>query len=280
MALTHAVWGLKPLMVRDLAHAVVLPRADYGISCFFPLPAAVLKPLERVNKCVAKCITGGYRTASLSALEKDAAILPVPLRLQRSLLRRLTQYLTLPPSHGIVPLVQDAILRPPIHPHRASALHFVEQLPAVRWPAEVAPRGTRIRDRKSSPPINVTTDSRADQDGSGARGKRGGAVTGCNTQGLSPPPGGRQVTMTAPPVTSDALNMQIPCADVPQPLDLTLGMEAILSVYTPPWVSLLPVTTIIPPKEAAVSFLLGFSVLRAQTESHYTGDLVTQWAAA
>ncbi|KAJ7101954.1 hypothetical protein C8R44DRAFT_746984 [Mycena epipterygia] len=26
--------------------------------------------------------------------------------------------------------------------------------------------------------------------------------------------------------------------------------------------------------------LLGFSVLRAQTESHYTGDLATQWAAA
>ncbi|KAJ7141493.1 hypothetical protein C8R44DRAFT_727077 [Mycena epipterygia] len=37
---------------------------------------------------------------------------------------------------------------------------------------------------------HVTTATSADQEGSGARGKRGGAVTGCNAQGLSPPPSG------------------------------------------------------------------------------------------
>ncbi|KAJ6476602.1 hypothetical protein DFH09DRAFT_833691, partial [Mycena vulgaris] len=74
LALTHAVWGLKPLMVRDLARVVVFPRADYGVNCFFPLQAAALKPLERVNKSIARCITGGYRTASLAALEKEASI--------------------------------------------------------------------------------------------------------------------------------------------------------------------------------------------------------------
>ncbi|KAJ6561420.1 hypothetical protein DFH09DRAFT_854366, partial [Mycena vulgaris] len=76
LALTHAVWGLKPLMIRNLARAVVFPRADYGVSSFFPVPAVALKPLERVNKSIARCITGGYCTASLAALEKEAAILP------------------------------------------------------------------------------------------------------------------------------------------------------------------------------------------------------------
>ncbi|KAJ7693272.1 hypothetical protein B0H16DRAFT_1265878, partial [Mycena metata] len=81
MALTHATWGLKPIMVRDLALATVFPRADYRVTSFLPLPVSALKPLECVNKCVAHCITGGYRTASRAALEKDAAILPVHLRL-------------------------------------------------------------------------------------------------------------------------------------------------------------------------------------------------------
>ncbi|KAF7372324.1 reverse transcriptase [Mycena venus] len=249
LALTHAVWGLKPVMVRDLARAVVLPRADYGVTCFFPLPSAALKPLERVNKCVARCITGGFRTASLTALEKEAAILPAPLRLERALLHRISQYLTLPPHHGVVPLIQDAILHTPKHYHRASALHYVERLPMVRWPPKVPPRGSRIRGRKTSPPTDVTTDPRADQDGSGACGKRGGAVTGSLTQGLSPPPGGRQVTVTVPPVASDALDSQF---------DFTLGMEPILPVYAAPWAPPLPVATVIPPKQSAVSVLNDF----------------------
>ncbi|KAJ7762244.1 hypothetical protein B0H16DRAFT_1369026, partial [Mycena metata] len=101
MALTHATWGMKPILIRDLARVAVFPRADYGVSCFFPLPSSSFKPLERVNKTVARCITGGYHTASLSALEKEATILPVALRLESQLLHRLAQYLTLPDSHGI-----------------------------------------------------------------------------------------------------------------------------------------------------------------------------------
>ncbi|KAF7372186.1 reverse transcriptase [Mycena venus] len=49
LALTHAVWGLKPFMIRDLANTVVLPRADYGVNSFFPLATVALIPLERVN---------------------------------------------------------------------------------------------------------------------------------------------------------------------------------------------------------------------------------------
>ncbi|KAJ7907708.1 hypothetical protein B0H13DRAFT_2332099 [Mycena leptocephala] len=133
------------------------------------LPTAALRPLERVNKCVARCITGGCRTASGAALRKEAAILPAPLRLERSLLLRVARYLSLPTSHGLVPLLRDAISTAPRAPHRASPLHFVERLPAVRWPTGVPPRGARVRKRSNSSTMGVTTDPRADQNGSGAR---------------------------------------------------------------------------------------------------------------
>ncbi|KAJ7768825.1 hypothetical protein B0H16DRAFT_1716027 [Mycena metata] len=131
MALTHASWGLKPTMIRDLARATVFPRADYGVSSFLLLPANALKPLERVNKSIARCITGGYRTASRAALEKEAAILPVHLRLESELLHRIARYLTLPENHSITPLIRDAIMNAPKHSHRASVLHYVERLPLV-----------------------------------------------------------------------------------------------------------------------------------------------------
>ncbi|KAJ7731688.1 hypothetical protein DFH07DRAFT_968681 [Mycena maculata] len=230
------------------SRAVVFPRADYGVNSFFPLPAAVLKPLECVNKSIAHCITGGYRTAALAALEKEAAILPAPLRLESALLHRLASYLSIPPSHGIVPLLHDAILRVPKNPCRASALHYVERLPAVRWPPNVPPRGARVRERKPRPPMDVTTDPRAGHAGSGARGKRGGAVDELYTQSLPPPQGGRQVTSTALSVTSHASASQT------SP-DLSLGMEHILPVYAVLWATPLPVSTVIPSKDQAISVL-------------------------
>ncbi|KAJ6482009.1 hypothetical protein C8R45DRAFT_804157, partial [Mycena sanguinolenta] len=76
IAVVHSTWGLRPQLIRDLARSIILPRADYGVTCFLPLPASSFKPLERLNRSVARCITGSFRTASLTALEKEAAILP------------------------------------------------------------------------------------------------------------------------------------------------------------------------------------------------------------
>ncbi|KAJ7110505.1 hypothetical protein C8R44DRAFT_569431, partial [Mycena epipterygia] len=76
IAVMHTSWGLRPLLIRDLARSTVPPCADYGVSSFLPLPPSAFKPLDRVNKSVACCITGSFRTASLAALEKEAAILP------------------------------------------------------------------------------------------------------------------------------------------------------------------------------------------------------------
>ncbi|KAJ7206092.1 hypothetical protein GGX14DRAFT_331175, partial [Mycena pura] len=76
IAVMHSSWGLRPLLIRDLVRSTVLPCADYGVPSFLPLPPSAYKPLDRVNKSVTRCITGSFRTASLAALEKEAAILP------------------------------------------------------------------------------------------------------------------------------------------------------------------------------------------------------------
>ncbi|KAF7371586.1 Transcription factor [Mycena venus] len=258
LALTHAMWGLKPLMIRDLVLATVLPRADYGVSSFFPLSPAALKPLDRINKSAARCITGAYRTASLAALEKEAALLPASLRLELALQNRLARYLTLPHSHGLTPLLQDAIASSPRNPRLASPLHYLERLPVVRWPNNVPAQGLRIRDRRKLPrtdPPEVTAVPRADQTGSGARKKRGGTVNEPSARGLSPPPGGRQVPLAVPPVASTAHCSQHVRPTAPAGL---LGMELILPVYSPPWADPLPVMTAIAAKDSALEVLSAF----------------------
>ncbi|KAJ7934515.1 hypothetical protein B0H13DRAFT_2305613 [Mycena leptocephala] len=138
------------------------------------------QPLVRVNKCIAKCITGGYRTASGAALEKEAAILPAQLRLESSLLSR--------PSRVCPSLSSSAFpLFDGRSESRPKALVYVNANPA------------------------------------GARGKRGGAVTGLRAQGLSP--------------------------------HTWLGLERIIPVYSPPLAVPLPVTTVNPDKEDAVDVL-------------------------
>ncbi|KAJ7210354.1 hypothetical protein GGX14DRAFT_334661, partial [Mycena pura] len=86
IAVMHKSWGLRPLLVRDLARSTVLPCADYGVASFLPLPPSAYKLLDRVNKSVARCITGSFRSASLAALEKEAVILPAQLRIERGAL--------------------------------------------------------------------------------------------------------------------------------------------------------------------------------------------------
>ncbi|KAF8173855.1 hypothetical protein K438DRAFT_2050878 [Mycena galopus ATCC 62051] len=244
LALTHAMWGLKPLMIQDLVLALVLPQADYRVSSFFPLPSAAFKPLNGINKLAARCITGAYRTASLAALEKEVALMPACLRLELAVQNHLARYLTLPSSHGLVPLIQDAINSVLRNYKYASPLHFID----------APPQGLRIHDRKKLPrPPEVTADTRADQAGSSARNKRGRTVNEPRARGLSPLLGDRQVTLTVPLVTSttqcsQALNLLSP----PHGL---LGMELILLVYSAPWIESLPVSTIIPKKDQAVEIL-------------------------
>ncbi|KAJ7601730.1 hypothetical protein DFH06DRAFT_1352145 [Mycena polygramma] len=147
VALLHASWGLRPVLIRDLIQSTIFPRADYGVAAFLPLAPTIFKPLERLNRSAARCITGSFRTASLAALEKEAAILPAHLRIERDALLTLARFLTLPLNHGIHRHLKSAIINTPKDPKMASLFHHVELLPEVRWPAEVPCRGQRLRCR-------------------------------------------------------------------------------------------------------------------------------------
>ncbi|KAF7371808.1 reverse transcriptase [Mycena venus] len=264
LTLTHAVWGLKPLMVRDLANTVVLPRADYGVSSLFPLPMSSLKPLERVNKTMARCITGMYRTTSLAALEKEAALLPAPLQLERSLLHRLAGYLYLPQTLSC-PRQEMHIAHQPFTSLNVYRLFAGRPSSRLEAPGFV--------DVKVASPTDVMMGTCVDPEGSGVRGRRGGAVTERYALGLSPPLGDRKVLVTAPPASDAAFPFQslsparthtprvpaqaLPASDLQDP-DLTLSLEPIVPIYAPPWVGPLPVNTIIPSQTSALAILKEF----------------------
>ncbi|KAJ7619880.1 hypothetical protein B0H17DRAFT_1219677 [Mycena rosella] len=139
MAIMHNSWGLRPLLIRDLTRSTVLPCADYGVSSFLPLPTDAFKPLDKVIFPV------------FAVLEKEAALLPAQLRIERDALNTVASYLTLPPSHTLIPLLRDAITSAPKSPKLASILHYVERVPGTRWPPTVPARGQRLRQHGVAP---------------------------------------------------------------------------------------------------------------------------------
>jgi hypothetical protein len=147
VALLHASWGLSPVLICDLIQSTIFPRADYGVAAFLPLVPRIVKPLERVNRSATRCITGSFRTASLAALEKEAAILLAHLRIERDALLTVARFLSLPSSHGIHRHLVSALTINPRDPKMASLYHHIELLPEVRWPKEVPSRGQRLRGR-------------------------------------------------------------------------------------------------------------------------------------
>ncbi|KAJ7924306.1 hypothetical protein B0H13DRAFT_2580657 [Mycena leptocephala] len=145
IAVMHSSWGMRPQLICDLVRATVLPCADYGILFFLPLPPKTFTPLDKINKSVTRCITGSFWTAALVALEKEAAILPAQLRVEREALNTVAYYLTLPPSHTIRTLLHGAITGAPKLSKNASILHLVERILGIQWSHSVPARGQRIR---------------------------------------------------------------------------------------------------------------------------------------
>ncbi|KAJ7683668.1 hypothetical protein B0H17DRAFT_1073731 [Mycena rosella] len=144
-AIMHNLWSLRPLLIRDLTRSTVLPCADYGVSSFLPLLTDVFKPLDNINKSVACCITGAFRTAAWAVLEKEAALLLAQLCIERTALNAVASYLTLPASHSLCPLLHDATASASKSPKLTSILHFVEHVPGTNWPSTVPARGQHLR---------------------------------------------------------------------------------------------------------------------------------------
>ncbi|KAJ6477762.1 hypothetical protein C8R45DRAFT_1157695 [Mycena sanguinolenta] len=67
----------------------------------------------------------------IPGLEKEAAISPAQLCIERDACLAVAQYLTLPDEHLTKTLISEAIAIAPKNPKLASMLHFVERIPGV-----------------------------------------------------------------------------------------------------------------------------------------------------
>lgn len=123
--LACAAKGAAPQLVCTLVLACVDTQTDYACTIWFKPKATVrmVQKLERVQKVALKMVSGGFKTAALSALEVEANMLPVRLRLQLRTLKVALHTISQPPSH---PLYSQAIKARSALPSRhPSPLHLL-----------------------------------------------------------------------------------------------------------------------------------------------------------
>ncbi|KAG9125840.1 hypothetical protein FRC07_005990 [Ceratobasidium sp. 392] len=83
--LANSVRGLSVVHARLLYRACVIPVLTYGSALWYrgPKSKGLLGPLIRAQNLGLRWILGAFRTSPVNAMEHVAAILPVPLLLQR-----------------------------------------------------------------------------------------------------------------------------------------------------------------------------------------------------
>ncbi|GAA6043227.1 hypothetical protein NBRC10512_007452 [Rhodotorula toruloides] len=134
----------KALFVRRLVEAVVLPRLTWCAAAWYKPGATVSKVLQQAQKAAARVVTGGYRTTSLAALEVEANLLPLDLRLTHQVFCLALRLASSPSDsalHGRFCLARPAL--PAKHP---SPIH----LALHSFPALLQPR-TRVESISYSP---------------------------------------------------------------------------------------------------------------------------------
>ncbi|KAJ8294782.1 Retrovirus-related Pol polyprotein from type-1 retrotransposable element R1 4 [Rhodotorula toruloides] len=114
--------GLKAKFVRRLVEAVVLPRLTWCAAAWYKPGASVSKVLEQVQKAAARTVTGGYRTTSLAALEVEANLLPLDLRLTHQVFRLALRLASSPSDSALH--ARFRIARPAVPAKHPSPIHL------------------------------------------------------------------------------------------------------------------------------------------------------------
>ncbi|KAG9126385.1 hypothetical protein FRC07_003632 [Ceratobasidium sp. 392] len=101
--LANSVRGLSVVHARLLYRACVIPVLTYGSAIWYrgPKSKALLGPLVRAQNLGLRWILGAFRTSPINAMEHVAAILPVPLLLQRLSENAATRLRRLPPTSEV-----------------------------------------------------------------------------------------------------------------------------------------------------------------------------------
>ena len=105
--LTGTVWGGNYNAIRRIYLAVVVPQITYSCSAWFPQyknlkNSTAFLGLEQIQGRAARYITGAYRATSFPALDMEAYITPIKLRLEETAFATLLRLITTPSYSDII----------------------------------------------------------------------------------------------------------------------------------------------------------------------------------
>ncbi|GAA5919607.1 hypothetical protein JCM6882_006580 [Rhodosporidiobolus microsporus] len=134
--LAHSKAGLPPRRVKELVKALVMPSLLWCCAVWWKPGGEVSKVVEAVQREAARVVTGGFRTTSLTVLEVEANLLPLPLRLNHHLFRLALHLHSSTPSH---PLHERFILAhlAPAHSHQSAINCAMHSFPALLPPSTI-----------------------------------------------------------------------------------------------------------------------------------------------
>jgi len=93
--------GLTPYALRQLYLACIASVADYGSAIWWRGQAQLEKPLRAIQNLALRKILGVFKTAPISAMEVEAALLPPRIRLESNLQKYAFRLQKLSPQHPV-----------------------------------------------------------------------------------------------------------------------------------------------------------------------------------
>ena len=124
--LTKTTTGVKPKLMRQLYLAVALPKITYGIDAWYTPPTKpagytkntgsvnALKNLQKAQRIATLAITGTLRTSPNDFIDLHAEVYPMELALLKACHRATVRYLTLPDTHPLFQIINEAKRSPPM----------------------------------------------------------------------------------------------------------------------------------------------------------------------
>ena len=138
-SITKNGWGVQYKYARQLFNAVIAPRMDYGAIVWHrpkqdgsTASTAQVQKLTTVQRLAMKAITGCYRTTPTAAMEIEAELQPLWIRLQTKVLLAITRMRSLSATHPIQEWISNALrTRTAKVRHRSVLENALQQFPIL-----------------------------------------------------------------------------------------------------------------------------------------------------
>ncbi|KAJ7692409.1 hypothetical protein B0H17DRAFT_1283694 [Mycena rosella] len=272
MALLHNSWGLRPLLIRDIIRSIVLLCADYGVSFFLPLPAASFKLLDHVKKSVTHRFSVLYMiTHSTFKLRRPAG--DALFQFNNGELPQCYHFIRkIQPRVGLTEARAQARVagrakfwarpKPYLSPTSGRAWVGLQSPTQARPGTSLRTAALALRIERNAltvvasyftlPPSHTIHSLLRDAIATAPKSPKLASILHLieRIPGVSWPSSvpARDQRIQSRGVPRSEGELESPHAD----FDATLGLEPIVAIYTAPWATPLPVTTVILPKEGLV----------------------------